>query len=341
MLDLGGLEVGRDEDVRRQPHGRGGSGGRTRQVAGRGTGQRLDAEVEGSRGGDRDGAVLEAQRRVAGVVLDPQPVDAQHGREPVGGEERRGPHRQRPRRRRLDGEQLQVAPDARRASGDRLAGQGGAGDREVVGHLERPEAGGTHVGEPERLGATAVPACHPADAPGPIRQGRRCGGGRCGCRRRRLADGRCRRWEGLAGHRSGLRGMRTGHAARGTGMHGTTLIARRGLRGVPLSRRRTCPELAPCRLRAGRLSWLHRAGPSATLDKRSSVVGGCYVPVRCSVKRRSRPSARERAAVPRDNVPDTVPQPAPGERGSIPGHDCGSRLLRAHPGAHHARPVDP
>jgi hypothetical protein len=32
--------------------------------------------------------------------------------------------------------------------------------------------------------------------------------------------------------------------------------------------------LAPCRLDAGRLSWLQRAGPSATLDKHSSVVGG-------------------------------------------------------------------
>ena len=38
-------------------------------------------------------------------------------------------------------------------------------------------------------------------------------------------------------------------------------------KGVPLSCRRTCPDLAPCRLDAGRLSWLQRAGPSATLDK--------------------------------------------------------------------------
>ena len=39
-------------------------------------------------------------------------------------------------------------------------------------------------------------------------------------------------------------------------------------KGVPLSCRRTCPDLAPCRLDAGRLSWLQRAGPSATLDKK-------------------------------------------------------------------------
>ena len=37
----------------------------------------------------------------------------------------------------------------------------------------------------------------------------------------------------------------------------------------------TCPDLAPCRF-VGRLSWLQRAGPSATLDKSSSVVLRCY-----------------------------------------------------------------
>ena len=47
---------------------------------------------------------------------------------------------------------------------------------------------------------------------------------------------------------------------------------RKGPRSGPLSCRRTCPELAPCRRDAGRLSWLQRAGPSATLDKSSSVV---------------------------------------------------------------------
>src|SRR5262245_59812346 len=41
---------------------------------------------------------------------------------------------------------------------------------------------------------------------------------------------------------------------------------RKGPQGIALSRRRSCPELAPCRLCAGRLSWLQRAGPSATLD---------------------------------------------------------------------------
>ena len=53
-------------------------------------------------------------------------------------------------------------------------------------------------------------------------------------------------------------------AARGS----DALVASRELRTeCPLSRRKTCPDLAPCRRRAGRLSWHRRAGPSATLDK--------------------------------------------------------------------------
>src|SRR5262245_42553194 len=58
--------------------------------------------------------------------------------------------------------------------------------------------------------------------------------------------------------------------------NGRPFLLLEGSQGVPLSRRRTCPDLAPCRLDAGRLSWLHRAGPSATLDKSSSVVRGSY-----------------------------------------------------------------
>lgn len=46
------------------------------------------------------------------------------------------------------------------------------------------------------------------------------------------------------------------------------LVVSRELRKeCPLSRRKTCPDLAPCRHRVGRLSWHRRAGPSATLDK--------------------------------------------------------------------------
>ena len=74
----------------------------------------------------------------------------------------------------------------------------------------------------------------------------------------RRADGR-----GL-GHRSPIE--RVDRAA-GPDMTRPFLLGRVS-KGVPLSCRRTCPDLAPCRLDAGRLSWLQRAGPSATLDKK-------------------------------------------------------------------------
>src|SRR6185369_16184985 len=71
----------------------------------------------------------------------------------------------------------------------------------------------------------------------------------------RRADGR-----GF-GHRSPIE--RTDRAA-GPDMTRPFLLGRVS-KGVPLSCRGTCPDLAPCRLDAGRLSWLQRAGPSATL----------------------------------------------------------------------------
>ena len=59
VVDLGRLEVGRDEDVGGQPDGgRGGRGG-PGQVAGGGAGEGLDPEVDGARGGDRDRPILE------------------------------------------------------------------------------------------------------------------------------------------------------------------------------------------------------------------------------------------------------------------------------------------
>ena len=60
VVDLGRLEVGRDEHVGRQPD-RGRRGGRRAgEVAGRGAGERLDAELDGPRRRDRDGPILEA-----------------------------------------------------------------------------------------------------------------------------------------------------------------------------------------------------------------------------------------------------------------------------------------
>jgi hypothetical protein len=70
-------------------------------------------------------------------------------------------------------------------------------------------------------------------------------------------------------------------------------------KGVPLSCRRTCPDLAPCRLDAGRLSWLQRAGPSATLDKN---LFGCGV----MVPHAARMSKVERG---RRRLDDELPEP--------------------------------
>ncbi len=81
-----------------------------------------------------------------------------------------------------------------------------------------------------------------------------------------------------------------------------------------------CPDLAPCRRRAGRLSWLQRAGPSATRDKCSSVVAGR---VRLADERRNQsgvPTGRQTLAsrpgrslptarmIPGADVPDVVTQ---------------------------------
>ena len=70
VLDLGRLEVGRDEDEGTEPGGRGGCGGRAGEVAGRRAGERVEPELDRPGGRDRDDAVLEARGRVAGVVLE-------------------------------------------------------------------------------------------------------------------------------------------------------------------------------------------------------------------------------------------------------------------------------
>src|SRR6185503_15369982 len=82
------------------------------------------------------------------------------------------------------------------------------------------------------------------------------------------------------GHRSPIE--RVGRAA---GPEMTRPFLRgRVSKGVPLSCRSTCPDLAPCRLDVGRLSWLQRAGPSATLDK--NLFGcGAMVPHRAEMSK--------------------------------------------------------
>ncbi len=221
------------------------------------------------------------------------------------------------------GQKLEIAPDPRRTPGDRLAGQRRAGDREVVGDLQRPEAGGTDIRHGEGLGPAAVATDHPADARGGPRHRRGAG------RRARATGG----WQGLGRH-DGLR-----HTARrgdrGCGRPGLSR-SKGSPKGVPSSRRRTCPELAPCRRRAGRLSWLHRAGPSATLDKSSSVVRGCYAEALWTVKVNGDSG---RSMHPHRNLGDTRAQ-----HSVVPCRPA--RLWKPTPAdrpwaPHHARPVDP
>ena len=225
------------------------------------------------------------------------------------------------------GQQLQVAPDARRSPRDRLVRQRGRDHRQVVGHLERPETGRTDVRQGDRLGEAAVATGHADEARGCV-VGRRTGvvvvGG--------VSVSVVMAWS------PGVRGV----ARRGDRYGRTSLIASRGLRRVPLSRRRTCPELAPCRHRAGRLSWLQRAGPSATLDKRSSVVRRCYgrsgaivKAMRATRRERNPGGARAQPSRHRSATSTVGPVYNPALR------DCGSRLLRCPARApHHARPVD-
>ena len=84
------LQVGGDEDVRRQAERRCGCRRGAGQVAGRGAGQGLEAEGGGLRRGHRHGPILEGERRVARVVLQPQALDADGFAQPLGGHERRG-----------------------------------------------------------------------------------------------------------------------------------------------------------------------------------------------------------------------------------------------------------
>ena len=164
VVDLGRLEVGRDEHVGREA-GRGGRRGRgTSEVAGRGAGERRDAELDGARGRDGDGPVLEAQRGVARVVLDPEPLETEGRRQPIGGDKRGGADRQRTGGDGIDREELDVPPDPGRASAIDGARQRPADHGQVVRHLERPETGRTDVREPDRRTQAAVAAAHAEDA---------------------------------------------------------------------------------------------------------------------------------------------------------------------------------
>src|SRR5439155_10163888 len=189
VFDLGRLEIGRDEDEGAQPGGSRGRGGGPSQVAGRGAGERVEAELDSTGRGDRDDAVLEAERRVAGVVLEVERragAQAQLSGEALSSDERGRPDGEAALRSAFDGEQLQVAPDSRRPPCDRIAGEGGASDVVVVLDLERSETGRTDEARAERLRPAAGATAQAADVGSPL--GQRVG--RCGIRRGSRFGGR-------------------------------------------------------------------------------------------------------------------------------------------------------
>ena len=150
------LEVGGDEDVGLQA-GRGGVGGDgVGEVAGRGAGDGVEAELARLGDGDGDDAVLERVGRVGGVVLDPElAADAQPLRQPVGAQQRRQAGLERVARAPLKRQEVGVAPDPGRARLDLALLLGGVDPGEVVVGLQRPEA---LLADVERLERVLGPA---------------------------------------------------------------------------------------------------------------------------------------------------------------------------------------
>ena len=151
---LGRLEVAGDEHHGADARARSGCRDRVGQVAGRGAGEHLAAELAG--GAQRAGhdPVLEGVGRVGAVVLDPQVREAELAGQVVGLEQARvtglhvgaGLDVVRHRQQRL------VAPDVGRAGLDLLAGDG----REVVHDLERAETVDADVERSELLRRSAL-----------------------------------------------------------------------------------------------------------------------------------------------------------------------------------------
>ena len=145
-VDAGGeqllfLEVGGDEDVGVEAGGGRVGGDRVGEVAGRGAGDGVEAELLRLGDGDGDDPVLEGVGRVGGVVLDPElGVEPEALGEPVGAQQRRQPGLERIARAAGEGQEVGVAPDPLRARLDPPLRLGRVQRRVVVGHLEGAEA---------------------------------------------------------------------------------------------------------------------------------------------------------------------------------------------------------
>ena len=119
-------------------------------------GEHLEAELAGGGQGDRDHAVLERVRRVAGVVLDPQPVDAELAGEVVGRISRVKPGSM------FGVSRCRSAPAAGAGSARCSCGPASICSRvtvrEVVGDLQRAEALRTGVERAESMRGSALAA---------------------------------------------------------------------------------------------------------------------------------------------------------------------------------------
>ena len=119
------------------------------EIAGRRAAERLESELDGARGGDRDDAILVRERRmIDGIVLEIQLADAERLREAIGFDERRESRIEAGARLAVDRQQLAIAPQVLRARLDLRAAHVAPDLVVVVDDFERSE---TLVAHPQRL----------------------------------------------------------------------------------------------------------------------------------------------------------------------------------------------
>src|SRR5207249_928203 len=137
--DLAFVGRGRHEYHRAQPVACRGCRDRTREVAGRCTGERFEPKLERARERERNGPVLERQRWVARVVFEEESRHADRCAEARRLHERRPANGEMPARR-GDREERRVAPERERATLDLVAKGLCVERRQVVLRLDRAVA---------------------------------------------------------------------------------------------------------------------------------------------------------------------------------------------------------
>ena len=154
--DLALLEVMGDEDDGLHASGGGVSADAVRQVAGAGAGELFVAEFTRPCRGHGDHTVLEGPRRVRGVILDVEVVQAERLAEVFRAHERRVAGADIDRRIGVAGQEILVAPEAGGATLDRLAGDVLTDAVVVVGHFDGTETELADVEGRERVFAMTL-----------------------------------------------------------------------------------------------------------------------------------------------------------------------------------------